>query len=111
MIIGSIMLIDAPIPELKPSLSFIIPMALGLSAIFIFLVIIAIRAHARKASTGKEGLVGETGTAYTDLSPEGKVFVHGEIWGAEASEPLPKGTKVVVVAVAGGLKIMVKKAP
>jgi membrane-bound serine protease (ClpP class) len=110
MLIGSIKIINSPIPELKPSLSFIIPIALGLSAIFIFLVFIAIRAHSRKASTGREGLLGETGVVHTDLSPEGKVFVHGEIWRAEASEAIPKGTKVVVVEVMDGLKIRVKKA-
>ena len=110
MLIGSIMLVNSPIPELKPSLSFISPMALGLSAIFIFLVIIAIRAHSKKASTGREGLLGETGVVHSDLSPEGKVFVHGEIWRAEASEAIPKGTKVVVVEVMDGLKIRVKKA-
>jgi len=110
MVIGSIMLINSPIPELKPSLSFIIPMALGLSAIFIFLVIIAIRAHSKRAATGREGLIGEKGVAQSDLFPEGKVFVHGEIWKAEASEDIPKGTKVIVVEVQEGLKIKVKKA-
>ena len=109
MLIGSIMLINAPIPELRPSLKFIIPMALGLSLIFIFLVVIAIRAHAKRASTGKEGLIGEIGVAQTDLSPEGKVFVHGEIWKAEATEDLPLGTKVKVVEVQKNLKIKVKK--
>jgi membrane-bound serine protease (ClpP class) len=109
MIIGSIMLINAPIPELRPSLKFIIPMALGLSFIFIFLVVIAIRANAQRASTGKEGLVGEVGVAQTDLSPEGKVFVHGEIWQAEASEDLPPGTKVKIVEVLNNLRIKVTK--
>ncbi len=107
MIIGSIMLINAPIPELRPSLKFIIPMALGLSLIFIFLIVIAFRAHAKKPSTGKEGLIGEVGVAQTDLSPEGKVFVHGEIWQAEANEDLPLGTKVKVVEVLKHLRIKV----
>ena len=109
MLIGSIMLINAPIPELRPSLKFIIPMALGLSLIFIFLIVIAIRAHAKGASTGKEGLIGEVGIAQTDLSPEGKVFVHGEIWTAEATEDLPLGTKVMVVEVLKNLRIKVTK--
>ena len=109
MIIGSIMLINAPIPELRPSLKFIIPMALGLSLIFIFLIVIAVRAHARRASTGKEGLIGEVGIAQTELSPEGKVFVHGETWRAEATESLPPGTKVKVVEVLKHLKIKVTK--
>ncbi len=110
MIIGSIMLIDTPIPELRPSLKFIIPVAIGLSLIFIFLITITIRAHARKVFTGKEGLVGEIGFAQSRLNPEGKVFVHGEIWHAEALEDIPKGVKVEVVEVMQNLKIKVKKA-
>ena len=110
MVIGSIMLIDAPIPELRPSLKFIIPVAVGLSLIFIFLIVLAVKAHIRKAATGKEGLIGEQGTAQSDLDPEGKVFVHGEIWEAEASEKIPKGTKVKVVEFMNNLKIKVTKA-
>lgn len=110
MVIGSIMLIDAPIPELRPSLKFIIPVAVGLSLIFLFLVIIAVRAHAKKVTTGKEGLVGEIGIAQSDLSPKGKVFVHGEIWNAEADEDIPKGTDVKVVEVLKNLKIKVTKS-
>ncbi|MBS3818609.1 nodulation protein NfeD [bacterium] len=109
LVLGSIMLIDAPIPQLEPSLKFIIPIALGLSLIFIFLIVLAIRSQTRKISTGKEGLVGKIGTAQTDLNPEGKVFVHGEIWKAQASEPIPKGNKVKVLEVMEGLKIKVTK--
>jgi membrane-bound serine protease (ClpP class) len=110
MVIGSIMLIDAPIPELKPSLAFIIPVAVGFSLIALFLVTLVFRAHRRKVTTGKQGLIGEMGVAQTDLTPEGKVFVHGEIWNAEASETLPKGTRVTVTGVGEHLNIKVKKA-
>jgi membrane-bound serine protease (ClpP class) len=109
MVIGSIMLIDAPIPELRPSLKFIIPVAIGLSLIFLFLIILAVRVHMRKALTGREGLVGEIGMARTDLDPEGKVFVHGELWDAEAPENIPNGTKVRVSEVLDNLKIKVTK--
>lgn len=110
MLIGSIMLIDAPVPELRPSLKFIIPVAVGLSLIFLFLIYLAVRAHMQKAATGREGLVGEIGTAQTDLNPEGRVFVHGEYWNAEAVEDIPKGTKVRVIEVLSNLKIKVKRA-
>jgi len=109
MVIGSIMLIKAPIPELRPSLNFIIPMAVGLSLIFIFLIFITFKTHMRRITTGKEGLVGEIGVAQTDLNPEGKVFVHGELWDAEASEEIPKGAKVKVLEVMKNLKIKVTK--
>lgn len=110
MVIGSIMLIDAPIPELRPSLKFIIPVTIGLSLIFIFLITLAIRAHIKRVSTGKEGLIGEEGVARTDIDPEGKVFVHGELWQAESLEKIPKGTKVKVAEVMKNLKIKVTKA-
>ena len=110
MVIGSVMLINSPVPELRPSLRFIIPMALGISLILIFLVTIVVRAHARRALTGRDGMVGEVGTARTDLAPEGKVFVHGEIWEAEATEPVAAGAKVRVVEVLDKLKVRVRKA-
>lgn len=109
MVIGSIMLIKTPIPELRPSLKFIIPVAIGISLIFIFLIVIAIRAHIKRVYTGKEGLEGEIGVAQTDISPEGKVFVHGEIWNAETTEEIPKGTKVKVIEVLKNLRLRVTK--
>ncbi len=110
MVIGSIMLIDAPIPELRPSLKFIIPVAIGLSLIFLFLIFIAVRALANRVHTGKEGLVGEIGVAQTDLTPKGKVFVHGELWNAEADQEISKGEDVKVIEVLTNLKIKVTKA-
>ena len=111
MVIGSIMLINTPVPELRPSLNFIIPVAIAISLIFIFLITLAIRAHMKKAATGREGLEGEFGTARTDIDREGKVFVHGEIWDAESDESIPKGEKVKVVEVnKRNLKIKVTKA-
>ena len=110
MVIGSIMLINTPIPELRPSLNVIIPVAIGISLIFIFLITLAIRAHIKKVHTGKEGLVGEIGKAQTDIDPEGKVFVHGELWQAESSEKILKGSRVRVVEVMDNLRIRVTKA-
>ena len=109
MVIGSIMLIDAPIPELRPSLKLIIPFAVGISLIFIFLVVLAVRAHVKKAATGREGMVGEIGEVRTPLTPEGKVFVHGELWNAEAEGEIESGSKVEVVEVRSNLSIKVKK--
>jgi membrane-bound serine protease (ClpP class) len=51
--------------------------------------------------TGAQGLVGETGVAQTALSPQGKVFVHGELWDALASTTLLPGQLVVVRKIDG----------
>jgi membrane-bound serine protease (ClpP class) len=107
MVIGSLMLVNAPIPEMKPSLIIIIPVALSVSAIVIFLVFLVVRAHLRRAVTGREGMLGEIGETRSELSPEGKVFVHGELWNAVADRPLPKGVKVKVIEVLDHLKVRV----
>ncbi len=78
-------------------------------AVCIFLVTLVVRAQARRAVTGREGMIGELGTARTDLSPSGKVFVHGELWEAESDQPVRMGERVRVVEVEKNLKIKVKK--
>jgi membrane-bound serine protease (ClpP class) len=109
MIIGSLMLIKAPITELRPSLSYVLPVVLAVSLIVLFLLSLVFKAHRRRPMTGREGMIGETGTARTDLSPNGRVFVHGELWQAEADGPVRVGEKVKVIEVLEGLKIRVGK--
>ncbi|MFW6131598.1 MAG: NfeD family protein [Candidatus Aminicenantaceae bacterium] len=110
MVLGSTMLINSAIPELRPSLKFIIPVALAISLVFVFLIYLVIKTHAGRISTGKEGLIGEIGTVQNDLTPEGKVFVYGEIWNAEATENIPKGTKIKVIEVLDNMKLKVTRS-
>ena len=109
LFLGSVILIKSPIPELRPSLKFIVPVVLGVSLIFVLLVYLVIKAHRRRALTGKEGLVGETGQALTPIFQAGKVFVHGSIWRAVSDDKIEKGDKVQVVEVQDHLTLKVKK--
>jgi membrane-bound serine protease (ClpP class) len=43
--------------------------------------------------------VGEIGIVKKALTPEGKVFVHGELWNARAEKTIDENTKVRVVKV------------
>jgi len=43
--------------------------------------------------------VGEIGVVKKALTPEGKVFVHGELWNARAKDPIDKDAKVRIVQV------------
>lgn len=99
--IGALLLVDAPIPELRVKLATALGVSIPLGAITVFLMSIALRARRNKITTGREGLIGEIGVAQTLLSPAGKVFVHGEIWDAVASSDVPAGEKVVVQKVDG----------
>jgi len=108
LFLGSLMLIESPTEYMRISLGVIIPAVVVSAAFFIFAVTMAIRARLKKPTTGREGLVGEIGTAETDLTPEGKVHVHGEYWNAVSETPIEKGSRVLVVGTIN-LKLKVKK--
>lgn len=106
--LGSIMLFESPIPALRASFYVIIPTVIVTGAFFAFAVTMAVKAQLAKPATGAEGLVGEVGVVQTRLSPEGKIFVHGEIWNAYAEEAIEVGEKVRVLKTEG-LKVKVEK--
>jgi membrane-bound serine protease (ClpP class) len=62
---------------------------------------LALKAYKQKITTGEEGIVGEIGVARTALQPEGKVFVHGELWDAVSSTHVLAGERVQVRSVEG----------
>jgi membrane-bound serine protease (ClpP class) len=107
MVLGAVMLVDSPVPELRIHWSTAIALALPFSAITVFLLTIAARARRNKVETGVEGMIGLLGTAMTNLTPEGKVFVHGEYWNAVAVRPAEAGARVKVTAI-DGLKLTVE---
>ena len=108
--LGSIMLFESPFPYLRASLAVIIPTVAVTAAFFIFAVTMTIKAHLAKPATGAEGLQGEIGRVTTRLAPEGKVFVHGELWNAYIDGTLEEGQKIRVLK-AEGLKLKVEKVP
>ena len=99
--LGGLLLVDSPIPEMRVHLLTAMAVSIPFGIITAFLMTIAYRARRNKIVTGEQGLVGETGVAQTMLSPQGKVFVHGELWDAIASTTLPIGQLVVVRQVDG----------
>jgi membrane-bound serine protease (ClpP class) len=99
--LGGLLLIDSPIPEMRVHLMTALAVSIPLGLITAFLMTIALKARRNKVVTGAQGLVGETGVAQTSLSPQGKVFVHGELWDAVASSALPTGQLVVVRSIDG----------
>jgi membrane-bound serine protease (ClpP class) len=101
MVIGALLLVDAPIPEMRVRLVTALAVSIPIGVITVFLVGIALRARRNKVVTGRESLVGETAVARTPLTPEGKVFVHGELWNAIASASVEPGDEVMIRQVDG----------
>jgi membrane-bound serine protease (ClpP class) len=97
--LGSIMLFNTGNTGLRVSWSVLIPAVLVISGFFIAVGLLALRAHIAKPRTGYQGLIGEIAIAKESLAPEGKVFVHGELWNAISEDVVPVGTRVEVIGV------------
>lgn len=108
-IFGAILLTERQAPYLQISLQLIIAVALLTAAFFLFAVGAGLRAQRRVIRTGREGLIGATGVARTEINPEGTVFLQGELWSAMTDgEPIPNGARVQVVGVEG-LRLKVRR--
>jgi membrane-bound serine protease (ClpP class) len=107
--LGGLLLVDAPIPEMRVHLLTALAVSIPLGLITAFLMRIAWKARANKVVTGVQGMIGEVGTAQTALSPQGKVFIRGELWNATSSSNVDAGAPVVVRMV-DGLELQVEPA-
>lgn len=96
LVIGSLMLVDSPLPFLQISWKLILVATVTISVFFIFAIGMAVKIFKKKPTTGKEGLIGEVGITLEDLKPEGQIEIHGEIWKAVSDQRIKKGKRVLV---------------
>lgn len=108
LFLGSIMLIDSPLPELQIGLRLIVPITLAITLVMLFLVRLAVQSQRGQPITGGAGMLNEIGQALTpiDAGGYGRVRTHGEIWSATADERVEAGSQVRVLAIEG-LKLRV----
>jgi membrane-bound serine protease (ClpP class) len=109
MIFGGLFLVDGPVPEMRVRFLTAAAVSVPIGVIAIFLMTLVLRARRNRVVTGQEGMIGEIGVARTALGPDGKVFVHGEIWDAVARKAIDEGARVRVAGV-DGLHLIVEPA-
>ncbi len=109
MVIGALFLVDGPIPQMRVNIVTAVAVSVPIGIIAVFLTTLVLRARRGRVSTGSEGMIGEIGIARTPLGPEGKVFVHGELWNAMSSTAIAEGARVRVAGV-NGLHLVVEPA-
>ncbi len=100
LVFGSLIIYRAPGGELlNMSYSFLIGAVLVLTAFFLLAAFAVWKSFGRKAVSGSEGMNGLKAVVVSDLSPEGSVNCHGEIWRAvsRTGETISRGQKVRVV--------------
>ena len=108
LILGALMLVDGPIPEMRVRLVTAIAVSVPFALITVFLMSMALRARRNKVATGAQGLVGQIAVVRAPLTPQGTVFVPGETWNAVGTVPAEVGARVRVRAV-NGLQLEVEK--
>jgi len=110
LVFGSMILMNTSEPDLQLSLWVVLPIVLGLAAIAVFLVRLAVASQRRGPVTGVAGMIGEVGEALTAIEPgtTGRVATRGEIWKAIAQEPIAAGDRVSIVSV-DGLTLTVRR--
>jgi membrane-bound serine protease (ClpP class) len=107
LLAGSILLFGGVAPAVAVS-GWVIALVVAGSVLFFgFAMTVALRARRRAAVTGSEGMVGLSGEARSDLSPDGQAWVKGALWKARAMNgPIPKGTRVRVRRIDGLLLLV-----
>jgi len=111
-IVGALVLFNSARLPGFPAVStpLVIGMGIFIAASFLAIVTFAIRAQHAPIRTGRESIIGQSGTVIENLNPRGTVQVSGETWWAESEDNsfIPEGARIQVVRVEG-LRLIVRK--
>jgi membrane-bound serine protease (ClpP class) len=108
IILGAMMLVDAPVPEMRIRFVTVAPAAFAAAALSFGLVRLAVATRRQRPTTGSSALIGSQGSAETRLDPLGWVRIGGELWRARSEGSVSPG-EVVVVTGLQGLELRVRK--
>src|SRR5262245_52966588 len=99
--LGSLLLFDTPSSDFGVDRSIVFTAVATVGSFVLAISYLVFRSQKSRPTLGKEGLIGEIGEARTKLAPTGRIFVHGEHWGAEADGAVESGEKVRVIGYDG----------
>jgi membrane-bound serine protease (ClpP class) len=105
MLLGALLLVRSPITGARVSVGVALGTTLPFAALAILLMRLVLRSRSWTPLAGVENWIGDIGTVTEAIGPvrsePGMVFVHGELWRAASSTPVPQGARVRIVRVAG----------
>ena len=107
-VFGAFLLFNTP--DLEVPWPTIISLALATAAFFAFAMAKAWAAQRRRPATGMESLIGKAAEVRQALTPDGMVFVNGELWHAESESGTIAAGEHVVVTGQAGFALRVKSA-
>ncbi len=78
-------------------------------AIMLGLSYLVFRTQQAKPTMGMASLIGQIGEVRAELTPAGKIFIHGEYWNARAETPIEVDAKVEIIGYEG-MTLKVRRA-
>lgn len=110
LVIGALILFQGADPAVFRVDPWLIgTMTVLIALFFAFVVTRVIRAHRKRATTGKEEIIGRRAVVRETINPEGTVFFKGELWSAVSnSGPIESGEEVTVTAIDGLILQVIK---
>jgi membrane-bound serine protease (ClpP class) len=109
MLLGALFLIRSPLTAGGVSLGVALAVTLPFAALSVMLMRLVLRSRKWKTTTGREEMIGAQGVVVSPMQDgaEGMIRIHGELWRAISSRPVPEGKPVRVVRIEG-LKLYVE---
>jgi membrane-bound serine protease (ClpP class) len=109
MLLGAMFLIRSPLTSGGVSLGMAIAVTLPFAALTVFLMRLVLRSRKWKSATGREEMLSEQGIVVSPIlsGAEGMIRIHGELWRAVSTQPVPEGQPVRVLKIEG-LKLYVE---
>lgn len=100
-VLGAAIMIDTDIPQFQIDWPVLGGAALASLAMTAVIARLALAAHRQKIVSGREQMIGATGTVLDWQNGRGHIFVHSERWQAKGSHELNTGTPVRVTTIDG----------
>ena len=100
-IIGSVILIDTEVQDYTISRPLIGGFGIVTVIFFLWVLKIFIRTRTKQALGGHEEMIGEEGKCLSNENGRLRVFIHSEIWKAEALVPIESGQRIKVTKIDG----------
>jgi membrane-bound serine protease (ClpP class) len=100
-VIGSIILFDTDSTDYTISRPLIASIALLSLVFFIWIMDLFVKIRSRTAVTGREEMLGQQGKCLDNEGGQLRIYIHSEIWNAQASTPIEPGQQVKVIGMNG----------
>lgn len=109
MLLGALFLIRSPLTRGGVSLGVALAVTIPFALLTVFLMRLVLKSRKWKSATGREEMIGAQGVVVSPMQngTEGMIRIHGELWRAIATQPVPAGRPVRVVRMEG-LKLYVE---